>query len=303
MFLSEKFSFSSIKKPPQEKGSVKPGKFIAGKYLPTQLIKRDEKGNVYKGIYFRKMLRPEWCLIKQGRKSKCSDDHGRDIHDRLLWQQKINTELASKVNMPVILDCFIEKGDMFLVMEFIEGPSFHEKIESIHEHKKTVSLRNQYLLVSLLISISESLARMHEAGFVHRDLSPANFLLDKKNEIYFIDLELSYCLSSEEPNPPYVWGTAGFMSPEQLSNDKPSRQQDIYGLGALIMYALTGIDPNDLGIPDLNEAEKILSVTIRNESFLSLIFSCLDLDPEKRPTLTAVIRELDRWLSVLKKDL
>lgn len=303
MFLSEKFSFTSIKKPPQEEGSVKPGKFIAGKYLPTQLIKRDEKGNVYKGIYFPKMLRPEWCLIKQGRKNRCADDYGRDMHDRLLWQQKLNAELASAVNMPALLDCFIEKGDMFLVMEFIEGPSFHEKIESIYPNKGTISIRNQDLLISILMKISVNLARMLGAGYVHRDLSPANFIIDKKNEIYFIDLEMSYCLFSEESNPPYVWGTPGFMSPEQVSNLKPTWQQDIYGMGALIIYALTGISPVELGIPDLSQSEKILSASIKDESLLSMIFSCLDPDPDKRPTLLKVVHELDRYQSALNSSI
>jgi serine/threonine protein kinase len=54
---------------------------------------------------------------------------------------------------------------------------------------------------------------------LHRDLNPENLLIYKSGRIFFIDLELAYSIKTSEPNPPFVWGTPGFMSAEQLANE------------------------------------------------------------------------------------
>jgi serine/threonine protein kinase len=278
--------------PPVITAKSKRKKFLDGRYLPVMIIRSADKGIVYKGINFKKIFNPEWCLIKQGRKNSCADASGRDIHDRFLWQQSLNKSLGDVIPMPTVTDCFIENEEMFLVMQFIEGRSLNELIECVFLNNKNISVPDQDLLLKHLLTISKNLARLHSCGYVHRDLSPENFIISKKNELLFIDLELAYCISKNEPDPPFVWGTAGFMSPAQLNCAPPTFPDDIYGLGALLAYTLTGIAPADLGLPELNHPEDILIRFMGSKSLTRIILACLDPNPHLRPDLDLIIREL-----------
>jgi serine/threonine protein kinase len=263
-------------------------RFLNGKYLPVQVLKTDEKGKVFKGVYFKRIMNAHWCLIKQGVKGSCRDDQGRDMIDRILWQKYLHEELAPLIAVPSMIDCFQQNGDQYLVTEFIDGKSLHEWVES-----NNVSIERR---IGYLMDLAKNLSELHALGYVHRDLNPANFLINEKNRVVFIDLEMCYSLSDREPDPPFVWGTAGFMSSEQIANEEPTMEQDIFGLGVLMIYTLTGIGPQEAGL--LNEPiTDLLKRSTGSESFTGLLISCLDFDPGKRPTLSVIKQGLNSYSS------
>ena len=267
-------------------------KFLAGKYLPVLILKTDSKGRVFKAIRFNKIFRPDWCLVKQGKHNMCTDESGRDMHDRLLWQQKLHVQLSSIIRVPRLIDMFTEQNDTYLVMEFINGKSLNELVE------ENMSVQRR---ISILITICECLSILHQQGYIHRDLSSVNFMVNNKNEVSFIDLELAYSIKTGEPNPPYTWGTEGFMSPEQINNAKPTIEQDIYGLGSLLLYTLTGVTPLDCGHPDLTKVEKVLLSNISYKPLNRIILFCLDPLSEKRPCIYNIIQGLKNFASYLIK--
>jgi hypothetical protein len=271
---------------------TKQRKFLAGKYLPVLILKTDTKGKVFKGINFTNVFRPDWCLIKQGKHDMCADEEGRDMHDRLLWQQKLHVKLASFIRVPKLIDMFVEQEDSYLVTEFVQGRSLNEQVED------NISVQRR---IAILMKICECLSMLHMHEYMHRDLSPVNFLVTDKNDVCFIDLELVYSVNNNEPNPPYTWGTEGFMSPEQMTNARPAIEQDIYGLGALLLYTLTGVAPLDCGVPDLRAVENRLHSNIGFNSINNMILSCLNPSPEKRPPILKIIRALQDFSSHLNK--
>jgi serine/threonine protein kinase len=265
-------------------------RFLNGKYLPVQVLKTDEKGKVFKGVYFKRIMNAHWCLIKQGVAGSCTDDQGRDMTNRILWQKYLCEELAPLIPVPRLIDCFYQNGDQYLVTEFIDGKSLHEWMESDN--------KTQEQLIRYLLDLAKSLSELHALGYVHRDLNPANFLVNEKDRVFLIDLEMCYSISGREPNPPFVWGTAGFMSPEQIANEEPSVEQDIFGLGVLMIYTMTGVGPQEAGL--LNEPiTDLLKRCTGSERFTDLLISCLDFDPGKRPKLAAIIQELKSYSSFL----
>jgi serine/threonine protein kinase len=269
--------------------------------MPVMIIKSDIKGNVYKGISFKKILSPQWCLIKQGKRGMYLDKYGRDMHDRLIWQQKLNASISGCVNMPAITDCFVEKGDMFLIMQFIEGETLNECIDRIFRYGNKISIQEQQILVSYLIDIAENLAQLHESGHVHRDLNPANFLINKDNKISFIDMELAYSVVENKPDPPFVWGTPGFMSPAQLAEMIPCFQDDIYGLGALILCTITGTKPEECGLPDLTMVKNKLLMSSYSEFLIEVVVAALDPIPAQRPVISTILYELQSYNESLNR--
>jgi serine/threonine protein kinase len=284
---------------PEATRNIKHRKFLKGRYLPVMILKSDIKGDVYKGISFKKILSPQWCLIKQGKRKANLDEYGRDMHDRLNWQQKLNASMSGFINMPAITDCFVEKEDMFLITDFIEGETLNECVDRIFLRSEHINIQDQQILAGYLIDISENLAQLHAAGFVHRDLSPANFLINKGKKISFIDMELAYSIVDNEPNPPFVWGTPGFMTPSQLANERPCFQDDIYGLGSLMLFTITGTKPDECGLPDLTKVKNLLLRYSSSGFLIELILAALDPDPGRRPGIANILYDLQSYYETL----
>ena len=93
-------------------------------YYPTSILKADTKGDVIKALYFKKFWSIKYCVIKQGRANMCIDLAGRDMRDRLQWQNTLHTQLSPNLPLPKIIDQFTKDGDSYLVMQFINGTSF-----------------------------------------------------------------------------------------------------------------------------------------------------------------------------------
>jgi serine/threonine protein kinase len=101
--------------------------------------------------------------------------------------------------------------------------------------------------VELLIKIGRAVSYAHACGVIHRDLKPGNVLLDKSNEPKIVDFGLARLIQSEE-NKLTVPGekllSLGYGAPEQEQDASLSDERaDVYGLGALLYFALTGQNP------------------------------------------------------------
>ena len=94
---------------------------IGERFIPLKPIKRDVKGNVWKGIYFSKYFIPRWCVIKEGRLGMWPDDYGRDISSRLKWQYKVNQYLDGHIPNAKVIAHFGAGDHWYLVMQYIKG--------------------------------------------------------------------------------------------------------------------------------------------------------------------------------------
>ena len=264
-------------------------KKILGKHFVTvNLIKNDAKGRVLKCLNTSSWRKVNWCLVKEGKRWMCSDEEGRDIRDRLRSQYELQQRLGSVISVPRSIDFFEEKGNAYFVMEYIEGSSLPERIFSLFEKNNwhEMGSSDKLRICGWLMQVVENLDRMHSRGFIHRDLNPHNFLISRENRIYLIDLEL--CYSSNCSNPPFSLGTYGFMSPAQLAGEIPSIADDIYGLGALMIFLLTGLYPTRFTHNFSEVMVENLNYFLRDSDMTGLIISCLSTDPEGRPGLQEI---------------
>ena len=94
--------------------------------------------------------------------------------------------------------------------------------------------------VTVLAPVARALAGLHSAGVVHGDVSPTNVLLELSGRPLLSDLGVAR-LAGERPG--QLFGTAGFVAPEVLDGSPPTPASDVYAVGALAWWCVTGAPP------------------------------------------------------------
>jgi serine/threonine protein kinase len=135
-----------------------------------------------------------------------------------------------------------EGGIHYLVMEYVEGRDLQQVVKQ--DGPLEPALAAEYIRQA-----AEGLAHAHKAGLIHRDVKPANLLVDRKNVVKVLDLGLA-CFTDEDrasltvAYDENVLGTADYLSPEQaLNSHNVDVRTDIYSLGCSLYYLLTGHPP------------------------------------------------------------
>eukprot|EP01037_Dinobryon_pediforme_P013136 gene13136-13237_t len=242
----------------------KPAKWLNHRYLIVQTIKSDAKGNVFKALDLKNWFNISYVIVKQGNHNQCMDHQGRDIKDRLEWQYQLAQELDGVIPIADTIDYFEDKGDTYLVLEHINGHNLYDKIAYVTQGNCwfALDIACKRQILSWLFSVIDIIAKFHENGYIHRDISPGNFLVSTQNRLINIDIELAYDFRQKVPSPPFALGTRGYMSANQQLIGSPVIADDIYGVGALILKILTGLSPEK---PLLNDAGLWVSKTNREK--------------------------------------
>jgi serine/threonine protein kinase len=282
---------------------VKPAKLLNRKYKPLVVLKSDAKGNVIKGIYFKGLLNIKNCIIKEGKRDMWADEQGRDMRERLAWQFKLSSDLKNDIPLPEVLDFFEENEATYIVMEYIKGQPLEDIILSTYKDKTWFILEpiSKLKLTVYLLRIIQIIDKLHEKGYIHRDITPNNFLITRRDEIYLIDMELAYSIKNKWPNPAFKLGTVGYISPEQRLQEIPTPFEDIYALGSLMIFIFTGLPPVKFDIKS-KALKRNLDYFIRNDKISQLITDCLDRKPQSRPLVKDIIEELERFKDSLEKS-
>ncbi|NCC52135.1 MAG: response regulator [Spartobacteria bacterium] len=125
-----------------------------------------------------------------------------------------------------------EKGRFFLVMEYVNGQTFDEIL------KRYRKLPLDTVLQTVRIC-AEALGYAHRHHVLHKDLKPANLMLDERGVLKIIDFGVA-CLMEGQPEADFVLGTPIYMSPEQLTGQNLDNRTDVYSLGLIAYELLTG---------------------------------------------------------------
>jgi serine/threonine protein kinase len=271
---------------------------LQNKYKPFSILKEDPRGTVKKALWLKNLFHLKWCILKQGIREMVTDKHGRDIRDRLRWQYQLQKDLSGLIPLPKAYDLFEENGDLFFSMEYIKGKSLDETTKATFEFNtwQQLPVTSRKRQISHALNLLDAIARMHEQDYVHRDITPANFLVTKKRGLVLIDLELTYSHRLKWPMPPFRLGTPWFMSKEQEAGKKPSIYDDIYSLGAVLIVLFTGLFPNKFDLENPETLEEQLLFFIPDQSVVLLITNCFNKDLAKRPTIDQMKSCLNQFI-------
>ena len=127
-----------------------------------------------------------------------------------------------------------QDGVLFQVMRYVEG-----------EDLRTMLRREGRLeperAAPIVAQVAAALDAAHARGLVHRDVKPANVLLDAKRHVYLTDFGLSVRLGGiDDSRPGRLLGTVHYISPEQIRGEEIGVRSDVYALGAMLFHMLTG---------------------------------------------------------------
>jgi tetratricopeptide (TPR) repeat protein/predicted Ser/Thr protein kinase len=167
---------------------------------------------------------------------------GRLTSPELVRRFRIEAEAASRLRHPGIVaihDVGQCEGQHFYSMDYIDGCDLARRVEA--------GLVAPIRAAAWVRAIAEAIHHAHQHAILHRDLKPANVLIDRQDQPHVTDFGLAKLLDEgrDLTATGRVLGTPGFMPPEQADPDRGlvSVASDVYGLGAIFYFLLTGKGP------------------------------------------------------------
>lgn len=128
----------------------------------------------------------------------------------------------------------------FIVMECVDG----ESLDRLMAASPSGALPRASTL-ELVQHIAEALDYAHGQGIVHRDIKPANIMVTAAGQPKIADFGIAKLALAETTLPGQVVGTPAYMSPEQLNGKTVDGRSDLFSLGVIAYWLLTGIKPFD----------------------------------------------------------
>lgn len=219
-----------------------------------------------------------------------------EMDERVQREAQVSAALKS----PHIVKFYgLEEGEPnFMLMEFLDGETVHDWLESNHK----VDFHQMDKLISQLL---EGLEAAHKQGVFHRDLKPENLFLAKSGEDFILkimDFGLASSINAARlTRTGEAMGTPIYASPEQLRGDPVDQTTDLYSVGVLIYELSTGklpwsqTDPVALTLQKYKPLpdEPIASRSDLPSEWNQLAVDLLQGDPSRRPRSVEQVRT--RW--------
>jgi serine/threonine protein kinase len=290
---------------PISKGKVekKSGKRFGYNYIFIKSYKESQKNDVVKCLYIKSLTDFGFCVIKEGSYGDTKDKQGRDIIDRLKWQQQLHGDLQNKIYMPRLLGHFEERGNYYLVIEHIRGKSLQKVYAEKKKYLRASIIKGDRLgmkFIDYLIQITDILNILHAQKIVHRDATPNNYMITPRGRVALIDMEMCYSLQLQYPTPAFQLGTYGYMSPQQEATQIPTPAEDIFALGAIILQLWSGVSPGKLTNEPIVELNKKIAFFIPDLLVAEMVISCLLPEDSLRPAAAQIKQVLYQYKMDLK---
>ncbi|WP_217544698.1 protein kinase [Streptomyces sp. GbtcB6] len=188
-----------------------------------------------------------------------------------------------------VLDADPDAATPWMATQYVPGPSLAARIRSQGALRVTE-------LRPLALGLVEALRDIHRAGVVHRDLKPANVLIAEDGP-RVIDFGISRAAENHNTltETGQMVGTPPFMSPEQFTDARTvGPASDVFSLGALLVYCVTGRGPFDADSPYLTGYRVVHNQPVLDGvtgPLRTVLERCLAKDPADRPGLDDLARE------------
>ncbi len=262
------------------------GHALGGKYTIKKLIGRGGVGLVYLADQddrnrevVVKLLAPNWA----------DDDEALARFER----EARRLSGLKHPNIVTMYDFGKEDRRAYLVMEYLRG----EPLADYVERNRRLTLEQ---FVPVAAQILKGIGHAHSREMMVRDIKPANVMLCERkgraNFVKILDFGLAKLTKGEQAiTEEHVMGTVGYLSPEQIRGEEIDLRVDVYALGVLFYYMLSGRLPfegeNNATVfyKTINEPPVRLSQFLPEEhdipeGLIDLIHGCLEKDRDDRPT-------------------
>jgi serine/threonine-protein kinase len=270
--------------------TLAPGDELAG-YRIVRFISRGGMGAVYEAIQLSLDRR---VALKFIARELGAEEHFRDRFRR-------EARAGAAIDHPNILPVYeageLPDGLLFLALRYVDGPD----LSSLLREQGPLDVADA---VAVLTQLGNALDAAHDRGFIHRDVKPANVLLERQERgwhVFLADFGLAKpnAEASEHSVAGEMLGTVDYMAPEQINGGQLDRRADVYSFGCVAYRCLTGEPPYKretrtatllahINAPVPVPSEKAAQLP---EPLDVVVARALEKDPEKRaPSAGALMR-------------
>ncbi|MDP9307247.1 MAG: serine/threonine protein kinase, partial [Actinomycetota bacterium] len=170
-----------------------------------------------------------------------AERYSRDdaIRQRFTREALAAARLSGEPHIVTIFDVGEQADRPFIVMEYLSGGSLEERIRATGAQEPGQALE-------WLEQAASALDAAHRHGVVHRDVKPANLLLDRNANVHVADFGIASAAGMDSLTMTgTVLGTAGYLSPEQAQGERATPASDRYSLAVVAFELLSGQRPFD----------------------------------------------------------
>lgn len=231
---------------------LKPGTILNGKYLLGNVLGEGGFGITYVGFdlnleirvaikeYFpnglvaRNTTNTDAITVYSGPQVEIFDQ-GKN---KFINEAKALAKFDNSQGIVSVKDFFLENGTAYITMEFLEGQTLKEYLDA-----KGGSLPADQV-IKMLLPLMKSLDEVHNAGVIHRDISPDNIMITGNNQVKLLDFGAARNMSPEGSKSLSIQLKPGYAPEEQYrTHGKQGPWTDVYALCATIYRAITGKPP------------------------------------------------------------
>lgn len=213
---------------------------------------------------------------------------GSEGNARLFQEARVIAKL-NHPNIVTVYDAGAIEETTFVVMEFVEGESLHDRPP-----------KNLEELVTIMHFVCAGLEHAHQHDIIHRDLKPENVMITADGGVRLMDFGLARSISSRLTSEGTIIGTVFYMAPEQALGQPVDKRADLYSLGIMLYELATGRLPFSGDDPMAVITQHLHSTPVPPRAINpnipaaleSLILQLISKRPEDRQASAAVVMQM-----------
>jgi hypothetical protein len=208
---------------------------------------------------------------------------GSDIQTQLAEARMLSS--LDHPHIPRVVDVFARhtEGELCIVMDYVVGETLRAKFERVG---RSLELQT---IIHIAIQVCDLYVYLHEQlapAIIHRDLKPDNLMVDERWRVKLIDFGIARQTSSIQMGETLPFASAGFASPEQWTGKSCDARSDLYSLGALMYYLVSG--GHFVGLHCTDDSRNLQGVPT---FVVQLLEKLLHPDPAVRPACASALME------------
>lgn len=176
----------------------------------------------------------------------------RELVRRGVWSALLDCDCP---RLPRIEATYQMPDEFVVVYDFIPGKNLQELVAERGRLPEDEA-------VALALDICEAASAIHALGVIHRDITPKNVIVSGDGA-HLIDFGIARMYTEGASRDTTTLGTFGFASPEQYGFEQTDARSDVYSIGRVLGYLLTGVMPNDEGYREALADESVVSDQMR----------------------------------------